>query len=641
MTGPIPDRYQGVDRTVARKRVLEEIEGLGLYRGSEERMIARPYGDRSGVVIEPMLTDQWYVDAKTLAKPAIAAVEEGRTVFEPAHWAKTYFEWMRNIEPWCVSRQLWWGHRIPAWYGPQIDADGHEVVGPFKPFVAETAEQALVEARSYYPAQVEVVAELGGFPIVGTETGERSGKLKYVAITQDPDVLDTWFSSGLWPFSTLGWPNGTEDLRRFYPTDTLVTGFDIIFFWVARMMMMGEHVMGSVPFRRVVINGLVRDEKGQKMSKSKGNVIDPLEIIDALGADALRFTMAISAGARDIKLSQSRIEGYRNFGTKLWNAARFCQMNECAVTPGFDPATLTSPLNRWLRGEVVRAGALVSDAIEAGRFDEAAEALYRFIWNGFCDWYLELAKPVLNGSDERAKAETRAAAAWALECALRLLHPISPFITEELWAQTAEFDPNRSGLLIEAQWPELPAEWVDPQADAQIGLVIATIGEGPVPAGGTSRAALGQASTAHRGSLRRGEAGAAGGRAGHPADAARVGGALRVSAPLGRPAVRGGGGHLRHAAGRRDRPEGRAHPPRQGDRSVDRRRRPHGQEARQRRLRRPRSGGRGAGEPRTPGGSPGLGRQALRGPRAAGSGGGLTPGGPYVCHVPPLVLTVV
>ncbi len=446
MSGPIPDRYRGMDRMVARKLVLEEIEALGLYRGAEERMIARPYGDRSGVVIEPFLTDQWYVDAKTLAQPAIADVEEGRTVFEPAHWAKTYFEWMRNIEPWCVSRQLWWGHRIPAWFGP-VDETGKPSI-----FVEESEAAARAAAQEQFGRDVE--------------------------LRQDEDVLDTWFSSGLWAFSTLGWPNETEDLKRFYPTDTLVTGFDIIFFWVARMMMLGRHFMGSVPFRRVIINGLVRDEKGQKMSKSKGNVIDPLEIVDALGADALRFTMAITSGARDIKLSKTRIEGYRNFGTKLWNAARFCQMNECAVPPGFDPATLSSPLNRWLRGEVVRCGALVTDAIEAGRFDEASEALYRFIWNSFCDWYLELAKPVLNGPDEAAKAETRAAAAWALDCAIRLLHPVSPFITEALWEETAEFDPNRSGMLIEAQWPTLPAEWVDPQADAEIGLVIATIGEG-------------------------------------------------------------------------------------------------------------------------------------------------------------------
>ena len=437
----IPENLRGQDRFVARKMIIEQMDALDLYRGAEDRMIARPYGDRSGVVIEPMLTEQWYVDAKTLAQDAIAAVEDGRTVFEPEFWSKTYFEWMRNIEPWCVSRQLWWGHRIPAWYGPEGSI-----------FVEATEDEAKTAAREQFGREVE--------------------------LSQDEDVLDTWFSSALWPFSTLGWPNETEDLRRFYPTDTLVTGFDIIFFWVARMMMMGGHFMGQVPFRRVIINGLVRDEKGQKMSKSKGNVVDPLALIDEFGADALRFTMAILSGTRDIKLSKARVEGYRNFGTKLWNAARFCQMNECAVPAGFDPAAMKLPLNRWMRGEVVRASAAVTDAIEGGRFGEASEALYRFIWNSFCDWYLELAKPVLNGDDAAAKSETRAAAAWALDQAMRLLHPVSPFITEELWAQTAEFDAGRTGLLIEAAWPDLSADLVDPKADAEMGLVIATIAEG-------------------------------------------------------------------------------------------------------------------------------------------------------------------
>ena len=484
MTGPIPERYRGVDRSVARKMVLEEIEALGLYRGAEDRMIARPYGDRSGVVIEPMLTDQWYVDAKTLAKDAIAAVEDGRTVFEPEFWSKTYFEWMRNIEPWCVSRQLWWGHRIPAWYGFKLNASegrGFDY-DAFEIFVAED-ERGAREAASAYLADhghlnSEIhVAEV--HPLRGASGSATFALPEHgYTIWRDEDVLDTWFSSALWPFSTLGWPTETEDLRRFYPTDTLVTGFDIIFFWVARMMMMGGHVMGQVPFRRVIINGLVRDEKGQKMSKSKGNVVDPLALIDEFGADALRFTMAILSGTRDIKLSKARVEGYRNFGTKLWNAARFCQMNECCIPAGFDPAAMKLPLNRWMRGEVVRASAAVTDAIDGGRFGEASEALYRFIWNSFCDWYLELAKPVLNGDDPAAKAETRAAAAWALDQAMRLLHPVSPFITEELWAQTAEFDAARTGLLIEATWPDLSADLVDPKADAEMGLVIATIAEG-------------------------------------------------------------------------------------------------------------------------------------------------------------------
>jgi valyl-tRNA synthetase len=440
MTGPIPERYQGMDRYAARKMVVAEIEELGLLRLIEDRVTAQPHGDRSGVVVEPYLTDQWYVDAKTLAQPAIAAVEQGDMVFEPKHWERTYFEWMRNIEPWCISRQLWWGHRIPAWYGP----DG-EV------FVAETEAEALAAAKAKHGHAV--------------------------ALTQDEDVLDTWFSSGLWPFSTLGWPNQTQDLKRFYPTNTLVTGFDIIFFWVARMMMMGIEFMGEVPFKRVIMNGLVRDERGQKMSKSKGNVIDPLEVIDELGCDALRFTLTILSGARDIKLSKSRIEGYRNFGTKLWNAARFCQMNECVAEAGFDPGAVRETLNRWIRGETVKAALSVTTALEAGQFDEAAGALYRFVWNVFCDWYLELAKPILNGDDEVAKAETRAMAAWTLDQTLKLLHPVSPFITEALWAETAEFGPKRKGLLIETAWPELPGAWVDEAATAEIDWLIELVSE--------------------------------------------------------------------------------------------------------------------------------------------------------------------
>jgi valyl-tRNA synthetase len=423
--------------------VVTEIEQLGLLREIEDRVIAQPFGDRSGVVIEPFLTDQWYVDAKTLAIPAIAAVEDGRTVFEPRNWEKTYFEWMRNIQPWCISRQLWWGHRIPAWYGP----DGHIFVG-----MDET--EAADQARAHY--------------------GEAT------LLRQDDDVLDTWFSSALWPFSTLGWPDDTDDLRRFYPTDTLVTGFDIIFFWVARMMMMGLHFTGQAPFSRVFINALIRDAEGAKMSKSKGNVMDPLELVDEFGADALRFTLvAMSGQARDIKLAKPRIEGYRNLGTKLWNAARFCEMNGAARVEGFDPAGVTLTVNRWVRGETFRAVQAVTAALETCAFDEAATGLYRFIWNVFCDWYVEFAKPILLGpslseESEAAKAETRAVAAWVLETTLKLLHPVSPFLTEALWAETAE----RDGLLISASWPTLPGSYVDPAADAEIGLVIAAVTEG-------------------------------------------------------------------------------------------------------------------------------------------------------------------
>lgn len=431
----IPADLVGLDRFAARKAIVARAEEENWLREIEKTKHVVPHGDRSGVVIEPWLTDQWYVDAHTLAQPALKAVEQGDTVFEPKSYEKIYFEWLRNIEPWCISRQLWWGHRIPAWY----DADGNI-------YVAETEEEAIAQA---------------------------GGK----ALTQDEDVLDTWFSSALWPFSTMGWPEKTEDLERFYPTRDLVTAADIIFFWVARMMMMGQHFMGEVPFKRVIINGLVRDEKGQKMSKSKGNVIDPLGIIDELGADPLRFTMAILSGTRDIKLSKQRIEGYRNFGTKLWNAARFSQMNEAKRVEGFDPATVEQTINRWIRGELTRAERAVSEAIEGGRFDDAASGLYRFVWNVFCDWYLELAKPVFNGADEAAKAETRAMTAWTIDQMLKLLHPVMPFITEELWAELGKEGPARESLLIGAEWPVLPDAFIDASAEAEIGWLVDLVGE--------------------------------------------------------------------------------------------------------------------------------------------------------------------
>jgi valyl-tRNA synthetase len=440
----VPLDYRGLDRFVARKKVVEAFEALGLLRGIEKTRHTVPHGDRSGVVVEPYLTDQWYVNAEVLARPAIKAVEEGETVFVPKAWEKTYFEWMRNIQPWCVSRQLWWGHRIPAWYGP----DG-------RVFVAESEVEARRAANDHYG---------------------RDEPLR-----QDEDVLDTWFSSALWPFSTLGWPDRTEDLARFYPTHTLVTGFDIIFFWVARMMMQGIHFMGKAPFQRVFINALVRDAEGKKMSKSKGNVMDPLELVDDYGADALRFTLtAMSGQARDIKLSRQRIEGYRNFGTKLWNATRFCQMNGCARAEGFDPAAVKSPLNRWIVGETARTAQAVTAALADCGFDEAANQLYRFIWNRFCDWYVELAKPVLNGADEAAKAEVRATAAWVLDVVFKLLHPVMPFLTEELWASTADLGAAREhqGFLMTARWPDLPQSLIDPAADAEIGLIVETITEG-------------------------------------------------------------------------------------------------------------------------------------------------------------------
>ena len=513
MAGPVPERYRGVDREHARRMVVKEIEDLGLLREIEEKPIARPYGDRSGVVIEPMLTDQWYVDAKTLAAPAIAAVEDGRTVFEPKNWEKTYFEWMRNIEPWCISRQLWWGHRIPAWYGPLKIEDASEldkrqaavgkkgfdlVFNPLqtKAFVALSESDALAQAKTYYGVDEVVLQEASHdwrrvfdaewrdmfdpASAAGADLSKFSGSILGSGgprIVQDEDVLDTWFSSALWPFSTLGWPEQTADLKRFYPTSTLVTGFDIIFFWVARMMMMGLEFQDQVPFRRVVINGLVRDERGQKMSKSKGNVIDPLDVIDELGCDALRFTLAIASGTRDIKLSKGRIEGYRAFGTKLWNAARFCQMNECAPDAAFDPSGVKETLNRWMRSETAKTAQAMTAALEAADFTEAANLIYRFVWNVFCDWGLELAKPILNGEEGPAKAETRATLAWTLDQILRLLHPISPFITEELWDQTAEFGAARDGLLIETAWPAFPAYWVDEPATVEIDWLIALVSE--------------------------------------------------------------------------------------------------------------------------------------------------------------------
>ncbi|WP_395671145.1 valine--tRNA ligase [Phenylobacterium sp.] len=439
-----PGEYRGLDRFVARKKVVETFEALGLLREIEKTRHMVPHGDRSGVVVEPYLTDQWYVNAEELAKDAIRAVEEGDTVFVPRNWEKTYFEWMRNIQPWCISRQLWWGHRIPAWFGP----DG-------RAFVAETEDEARAQAREAYGRDEP--------------------------LTQDEDVLDTWFSSALWPFSTLGWPEKTSDLARFYPTHTLITGFDIIFFWVARMMMQGLHFMGEAPFKRVFINALVRDASGAKMSKSKGNVMDPLELVDDFGADALRFTLtAMSGAARDIKLSRQRIEGYRNFGTKLWNATRFCQMNGCERGEGFDPTAVRLPLNRWIVGETARTAKVVTTALADCGFDQAADSLYRFIWRQFCDWYVELAKPILGGEDEALKAETQATAAWVLDQILILLHPVMPFLTEELWGQTADAGAKRghAGFLMTAPWPALGDELIGAEADAQVELLIETISEG-------------------------------------------------------------------------------------------------------------------------------------------------------------------
>ncbi len=437
----VPEAYRGLERFDARKKIVEDLDALGLLEKIEDKPVMVPHDEKSKmVVIEPFLTDQWYVDAKTLAKPAIEAVERGETSFVPKNWEKTYFEWMRNIQPWCISRQLWWGHRIPAWY-----AEDGEI------FVAYSEEEAHAEAEKYYGKKVE--------------------------LRRDEDVLDTWFSSALWPFSTLGWPDKTSELERYYMTDVLVTGFDIIFFWVARMMMMGMHFMKEVPFHTVYIHALVRDEKGQKMSKTKGNVIDPLQLIDEYGADALRFTLsAMAAPGRDIKLATNRVEGYRNFGTKLWNASRFCEMNECVRVEGFDPANVQHTVNKWIVGEVARTASKITEEIEAYRFNDASGAAYRFVWNVFCDWYLEFIKPLLMGEDEAAKAEARATAAWTLDQILKLLHPFMPFITEELWQRTGEQGPKRDGMLALSDWPLLTGVG-SPEADDEMEWVIRLISD--------------------------------------------------------------------------------------------------------------------------------------------------------------------
>ncbi|GEM99993.1 valine--tRNA ligase [Methylobacterium radiotolerans] len=426
----------GLDRAQARKEVVALMEARGRLRAIEPNTHAVPHGDRSGVVIEPYLTDQWYVNVKPLAERALQAVRDGQTKFVPENYEKIFFQWLTNIEPWCISRQLWWGHQIPVWY----DDEGGI-------FVAESEE----EARAAAEAQ-------RGRP---------------VALTRDADVLDTWFSSALWPFSTLGWPDSTQELARYYPTNTLVTGKDILFFWVARMMMMGLHLTDRAPFETVYLHTLVRDASGAKMSKSKGNVVDPLELIDQVGADVLRFTLcALAVQGRDIKLSTDRVQGYRNFATKLWNAARFAELNGCRLDPAFDPRSATGAINRWALTEAARAVDEVTGALEAFRFNDAAAAAYRFVWNIFCDWYLELAKPVLQGEgvDPAIRAETQASVAFLIDQVAKLLHPFMPFLTEELWAIKGADLPER-GLLTLAAWPDLGG-LADAAAEAEVGFVV-------------------------------------------------------------------------------------------------------------------------------------------------------------------------
>ncbi len=432
----VPEAYRGLGRFDARKAVLADLEAIGLVDKIEDHTLELPHHDRSNEIVEPWLTDQWFCNAGELAKAAIAAVESGRTQFVPRQWENTFFQWLRNIEPWCISRQLWWGHQIPAWYAP----DGSV-------FVAESEAAARQEAEARFGPGV--------------------------ALRRDEDVLDTWFSSALWPFSTLGWPEETPELKRYYPGDVLVTGFDIIFFWVARMMMQGLHFMGDVPFRTVYIHALVRDERGQKMSKSRGNIIDPLELIDRYGCDALRFTLAaLASPGRDIKLAESRVESSRNFATKLWNAARYTAMSGCTLDPGFDPKGCRLTVNRWIAGATRDCAVAVTDALESFRFDEAAHHLYHFLWGTFCDWYLEFSKPILQEADAAARTETQAATAWVLAQTLHLLHPLMPFITEELWQHLA---PVGAGMLIRASWPALPPDLHDPAAAAEMEWVVAAI----------------------------------------------------------------------------------------------------------------------------------------------------------------------
>ena len=425
--GLIPDDLIGIDRFWARKQVVERLEAEGFLERVEDRVIQTPYGDRSGEVIEPWLTDQWYVDAATLAKPAIEAVTSGKTRIVPKTWEKTYFNWMENIQPWCVSRQLWWGHRIPAWFAE----DG-------RIFVAESEAEAQVQAGAG------------------------------VALVQDPDVLDTWFSSALWPFATMGWPeNGDPTLGGRYPNDVLISGFDILFFWDARMMMQGIHFMKDVPFRTLYLHGLVRAADGAKMSKSKGNTVDPLGLIDKYGADALRFFMAaMESQGRDIKMDEKRVEGYRNFATKLWNASRFCQANGIGGSTTLEPPAANAAVNKWIVGECVKAIQSVDLALAELRFDAAANAIYHFVWSQFCDWYLELIKGQIDD-------ETRAVAGWVLDQVLVVLHPFMPFITEELWHALAP----RAHELIVAQWPMADARAIDPAAAGEVDWLIRLIGE--------------------------------------------------------------------------------------------------------------------------------------------------------------------
>ncbi|MEM6389928.1 MAG: valine--tRNA ligase [Pseudomonadota bacterium] len=515
----VPDHLRGLDRFEARARVVAEIteEGLAVMtraddprRGSEAvkpdaegadeivplveaKPIMQPFGDRSKVVVEPMLTDQWFVDAKKVAAPALESVKSGRVKILPESGEKVFYNWLENIEPWTISRQLWWGHQIPVWYGPKIvgEAFGFEdIFSEPKLFCASDQNEVICLSQEFYAGQTgaKVIVECQPLEVlkqrmIGREAGsdgmnpatvlwnmDRTEVV--VTLYRDPDVLDTWFSSGLWPFGTLGWPEATDELRRFFPTDLLITGQDILFFWVARMMMMSEAVLDKEPFHTVYLHQLVRDEKGKKMSKTTGNVIDPLEIVEEYGADALRFTNASMAALGGVlKLSKERIAGYRNFGTKLWNAARFAEMNDCKPVPGFDPSKVSQTVNRWIVGEIARARVAHDTALEEYRFNDAANGLYATTWGTVCDWYLEFAKPLFATDDIAVVVETRATLAWVVDQCLILLHPVMPFITEALWGEIAE----RQTMLVHADWPDYGADLSDAAADAEITWVIAAI----------------------------------------------------------------------------------------------------------------------------------------------------------------------
>ncbi|MEM0978404.1 MAG: valine--tRNA ligase [Pseudomonadota bacterium] len=515
----VPNEYRGLDRFAAREKVVADITAEGnavmvpnprRMRGSEgeaegsrvetdepefipyveNKPIMQPFGDRSKVVIEPMLTDQWFVDTDKIVGPAIDAVRNGETQILPERDAKVYFHWLENIEPWCISRQLWWGHQIPVWYGPRktrgCEADAYVDGKPMKMICAANIKDAQMKFSEYYGFEVRLseiksdasqslsaadsYLEVNGedYPPTGftKEAIDRNG----INVFRDPDVLDTWFSSGLWPIGTLGWPEETEALKKYFPTDVLITGFDIIFFWVARMMMMQLAVVDQKPFHTVYVHALVRDEKGKKMSKSLGNVLDPLELIEEYGADAVRFTLtAMAAMGRDLKLSTSRIAGYRNFGTKLWNATRFAEMNDAVGIDVSKEGSAQYTVNKWIIGEVGRTRIAVDSALEQYRFNDAANALYAFVWGTVCDWYVELCKPLLQGEDEAAKAETQKVLSWVIDQCLILMHPIMPFITEELWAKTAK---QREKRLVHTDWPIYGAELIDADADREMNWVV-------------------------------------------------------------------------------------------------------------------------------------------------------------------------